>query len=268
MAASSRLNVSEGVVVLFAVLVMTSSLCSLMAWHAVRGGADQGPPAAAPDEPAGLAAMVASLEADRTDLRTRLGALEAEQGRLREERDTLETRLRESETRRLETKARAELDLDAAQSAQKRFAEKGVELEQQIRDLMDRNAELEMEIRMALAETAEAGSEVAAVDAEPMVVRDGPGRAVTPDVSGRLLGGGARVVDANEELAYVVFDAGSDEGVRPGMRLHVLVSDREAVRVRAVDVRADLTGASVDGPVSGAFPKSDDRVVLMMNAEN
>jgi len=267
MAASSRLNVSEGVVVLFAALVMTSSLCSLMVWHAVRGGADRASPAAGTAENAGLATVVASLEADRADLQTRLGAVEAEQGRLREERDTLESRLRESETRRLETKARAELDLDAVQSAQTRFAEKSAELEQRIRDLLDRNAELEMEVRMAAPETAEAGQEAAVIE-QPPEGRDGPGRATPPDVSGRLIGGGARVVDANEALAYVVFDAGSDEGVRPGMRFHVLVDDRVAARLRAVDVRTDLTGASVDGPVSGAFPNSDDRVVLMMNAEN
>jgi len=267
MATSSRLNVSEGVVVLFAALVMTSSLCSLMVWHAVRGEADPAPPGAGADANAGLATVVASLEADRADLQSRLGTVEAGQGRLREERDTLESRLSESETRRLETKARAELDLDAAQSAQQRLVEKGSELEKRIRSLLDRNAELEMEVHMAATETADAGSDVAVV-MPGMVSRDGPEPATTQDVSGRLIGGGARVVDANEGLAYVVFDAGSDEGVRPGMRFHVLVEDRVVARVRAVDVRTDLTGASVDGPVSGAFPKSDDRVVLMMNAEN
>ena len=72
----------------------------------------------------------------------------------------------------------------------------------------------------------------------------------------------ARVVDVSEDLGYVVFDAGSSAGLRPGMVLNVVRDDQVVARVRASEVKENLTGASVEETEAGAFPQAGDRMVL------
>ena len=72
----------------------------------------------------------------------------------------------------------------------------------------------------------------------------------------------ARVVDVNEDLGYVVFDAGSRDGIRAGMVLSVVRDDKVVARVRASDVKEKLTGASVEETEAGSYPQAGDRMVL------
>ena len=75
-----------------------------------------------------------------------------------------------------------------------------------------------------------------------------------------------RVVDANEDLEYVVLDAGKQDGVRVGMVFHVMDGDEVVATLRAADVRDDLTGSTVEEVVaSNRYPRPSDRVILGQN---
>ena len=70
------------------------------------------------------------------------------------------------------------------------------------------------------------------------------------------------VVDANRGLGLVVLDAGTADGVRPGMVFGVLRADEVIARVRTVDVRERIAGAKVEALTSDVYPERGDRAVV------
>lgn len=116
------------------------------------------------------------------------------------------------------------------------------------RTLVDEHARLQ-------AEAEELTERLDATD--PGLAAAGPPSEVMLAALGR-----ARVVDVSEDLGYVVFDAGSLDGIRPGMVLNVVRDDQVIARVRASEVKEKLTGASVEETEAGRFPQAGDRMVL------
>ena len=80
--------------------------------------------------------------------------------------------------------------------------------------------------------------------------------------AGKLEVTSIRVIEVNEELNLVVLDAGRKAGLRPGM-VFAVVRDRTVVaRVRAVDVRDRLTGATIESKQADENPRRQDRVIV------
>lgn len=93
------------------------------------------------------------------------------------------------------------------------------------------------------------GGEPGTLAAETAGEQDGPAPGVRE----------ARIIDANRELGYVVLDAGRRDGVREGMVFEVIDGEQTVARVRASDVREDLTGAAVEAVAAGRYPRPADR---------
>lgn len=70
-----------------------------------------------------------------------------------------------------------------------------------------------------------------------------------------------RVLDVNRKLRMVVLDAGSLQGLKPGMTFAVLRGRKAIATLRAVDVRNRVSGAVVEEARRNAFPEKGDRAV-------
>lgn len=70
-----------------------------------------------------------------------------------------------------------------------------------------------------------------------------------------------RVIDVNPALRMVVLDGGSAHGIRPGMVFQVVRGGRPIAAVRAVDVRALVTGAVIEDAEDDGRPEHGDRAV-------
>ena len=73
---------------------------------------------------------------------------------------------------------------------------------------------------------------------------------------------GLVLADVNREAGLVALEAGLTDGVRVGMRFHVLRDDRRVAGITVVDVREHLAAAELDD-VNGEGPKAGDRAVAM-----
>lgn len=73
-----------------------------------------------------------------------------------------------------------------------------------------------------------------------------------------------RVLDANRELGMIVLNAGTAEGLRPGMQFYVLREDRKVARVRTTVVRERIAGAVLEEVEAGGYPEAGDRVVFQV----
>ena len=76
-----------------------------------------------------------------------------------------------------------------------------------------------------------------------------------------------RVVDANRDLGMIVLNAGTVDGIRPGMWFYVLREDRMVARVRTTVVRERIAGAALEEAEAGEYPKAGDRVVLQVASD-
>jgi hypothetical protein len=147
-----------------------------------------------------------------------------------------------------------------------------------VRSLRKRAARAEQDGRKATLETEEArlalaqlrqrndglALEVARLEARLEVASKAAPELPAPggsDVASRVLRGVA-VVDANEALRYVVLGAGRNDGIRPGMTFRVVRGAEVTARLKAADVRADLTGATVLVSEPERFPAPGDRALL------
>jgi len=75
------------------------------------------------------------------------------------------------------------------------------------------------------------------------------------------------VVDANPSLRMVVLDAGTANGIRPGMAFEV-VRDRSVIaEMRVVDVRRRVCGAVVEELGGSGFPGRGDRVIARKQSD-
>jgi len=72
-----------------------------------------------------------------------------------------------------------------------------------------------------------------------------------------------KVTEVNADLKLVVVDAGMASGLRRGMLLYALRSDKPVSRLRVVDVRERITGAVVEENFGAVRSEKGDRVVLM-----
>lgn len=76
-----------------------------------------------------------------------------------------------------------------------------------------------------------------------------------------------RVVDANRELGMIVLNAGTADGLKPGMRFYVLRENRMVALVRATVVRERIAGAVLEEAEADEYPKAGDRVVLQVASD-
>lgn len=72
-----------------------------------------------------------------------------------------------------------------------------------------------------------------------------------------------RIVDVNRGLGMAVLNAGRRQGVRPGMTLAVMQSDRAVATLRVVDVRGAAAGAVIETVMAWRYPRAQDRVIRM-----
>ena len=128
-----------------------------------------------------------------------------------------------------------------------------------------RSAEFQDLLIEALAETrAEADGLRARLEALSFGARDG---GWTPDVLSGTLDAkvleSLRVLDVNPELRTVIFNAGSREGLRPGMRFALMRDARATAQVRLIDVRNSVSGAVMEREEPRRTVSTSDRPVLL-----
>lgn len=75
------------------------------------------------------------------------------------------------------------------------------------------------------------------------------------------------LVDTDEDLGMVALAGGTRQGLKVGMRFHVLRDDRVLGRIRVVEVRETVAGAVVERPWK-AFPALGDRVIPASAAQH
>lgn len=142
-------------------------------------------------------------------------------------------------------------DREAALAAEA-LAGKNVALEQEIARLREQVEDLTIRLAEAVAESERTRERSQRSDASE---RDGSRRSDVSIVD-------AAVLDVNEELNLVVLNAGSDVGLRSGMRF-VIVRDGKAVaNAEARDVRSRITGAVVQDVRAGQYPVPGDRASI------
>ena len=100
---------------------------------------------------------------------------------------------------------------------------------------------------------------------EAMLARSGSQPADVAPVAGAssIVADGWKITEVNADLKLVVMDAGTASGLRRGMLLYALRSDKPVSRLRVVDVRERITGAVVEENFGAVRPEKGDRVVLM-----
>ncbi len=89
----------------------------------------------------------------------------------------------------------------------------------------------------------------------------------TPDTLSGTLDAGVleslRVLDVNPELRMVVFNAGSREGLRAGMRFALMRDARVTANLRLIDVRNSVSGAVMERLERRHTVSTSDRPVLL-----
>lgn len=243
-------GLSEGAAVVVASLVMVLGLTGVMVWQVRTADpvvfAESGP------DP-----EVEALQAERDGLESSVKKAASEAAVLRDEVGKLKGRIRDVEAERLDAKARGELAAESSRNQVRELEDEVARVRKQAQDAVSRAKALEAQVEVLSDATVEA----AGSSEMPR-----PVASVADGVSDRVLTS-VRVVDSNEELNYVVLDAGTQDGVRPGMIFHVMDGDTVAAKLRTMDVRDSLSGAAVDELVSGAFPTENDRAVLRQYAD-
>jgi hypothetical protein len=87
-------------------------------------------------------------------------------------------------------------------------------------------------------------------------------------VAGAGLPVGARVLAVSRVWDAVILGAGAEEGVRPGLLLTALRSDRPVARFRVVETRRSVSAAVLEKRLSrGYAPEAGDRVVVTENED-
>jgi hypothetical protein len=125
------------------------------------------------------------------------------------------------------------------------------------------NGQLRDEVEALRADLEEARRALARTVAELDVERSRAAGRAAGTAGGAVTAAEAAVVDASRDLGMVVLGIGAGAGVKPGMSFAVLRGDRVVARVRAMDVRAGVTGARVEELVKEEnFPKQGDRAVI------
>jgi len=82
-----------------------------------------------------------------------------------------------------------------------------------------------------------------------------------PPAKGLRGAGPILIMDVNRPLRLVVLDRGARLGLVPGMTFNVLREDAYIGRVRVVDVREGIAGATVEVLAGEGFPAVGDRVI-------
>jgi hypothetical protein len=80
-----------------------------------------------------------------------------------------------------------------------------------------------------------------------------------------LPAGGLVLADVDRDAGLVALDAGFADGVKVGMRFHVLRDDRRVAGITVVDVREHLAAAELD-ETGGEGPRAGDRAVAVKTA--
>lgn len=244
-ASEGRSGFSEGAAVAIASVMLMIGLAGLMVWRVTIA------PVAAPPVESG-----ADGEAQRRrveELQGQLQAAETAAADLGSQLSGVKAQLHDAEAQRLDALANADEADQAERSRARALAAENERMKAQIADLVRQNQALETRVAVLSDATAEAAA--TPPEALPTATVDGH------SVSAKVLHN-VRVVDANEELDYVVLDAGKQDGVRAGMVFHVMDGDQVVAKLRAADVRDDLTGATVEDVTSDRYPQPSDRVIL------
>jgi hypothetical protein len=236
---------SEGLIVGIASLAMVLGLAGVLGWQTYGPGAVRADDSAGGKGEAEIAGLQAELAAavDRVDAG--------------------EQKLAQAEAKWIEDRAATELEVDGYR--------------QRVRDLTDENGRLRNDVKALERETRALEGRVAVLaDAASIASTRAVTGPETPaavatglaqnEVAARALND-ARVVDAKEAIGYVVLDVGSDEGVKAGMSFTVLNGDQVVAQLRASDVEAKVTGATVETIVGERFPQADDRAILTRHAD-
>ena len=71
-----------------------------------------------------------------------------------------------------------------------------------------------------------------------------------------------RVLDVNPDLRMVVINAGKLHGLKPGMAFSVVRKGKGIARVRAIDVRDEITGAAMEETNRRTYPAKGDRLLI------
>ena len=244
--------VSEGMVVLTATGAVVLGLGGLVVWQALAPG--EAPPAA--DD------RVAQLEQRLSEADAQIAELTEQVRTVRADRETAEVRAEEAEARRLELQAQAELDEEEARGVFAELVKENEALRQEVERLTVSG------VRPAGPAHGNAGEAAGGVSGSGGAGWDEelPEGLDPTEVAARLLHD-VRVVDVNEGLDYVVLDAGQIHGVRPGMRFVLMDGDAALGRLRAIDVREELTGAAIETLTTDHFPAPGDRAVLRSGGE-
>jgi len=130
--------------------------------------------------------------------------------------------------------------------------------------LADQNALLRQEVGELAGQLRQLTASLASVRAEADVFRAQLERAelaVEAPAAGVLLREQFEVLDVNEHLRMVILDAGSSQGIKPGMLFQVMRGQRPVVQVRVVDVRGRVCGAAMDEARSDEWPRKGDRAI-------
>ncbi len=132
--------------------------------------------------------------------------------------------------------------------------------------LAEENAKLQQALGEARRQARELSRSLAAVRFEADDLRTRATRREVVDAGrqtreGEALSLETRVRDVNRELNVVVLEAGAVDGVRPGMEYRVARDGRTVARVRIVDVRDRLSGATIEDVRSGETPQPGDQAL-------
>lgn len=70
-----------------------------------------------------------------------------------------------------------------------------------------------------------------------------------------------RILEVNRELGVVILNAGRPQGVRPGLELSVIRSEKVIGTLRVIDARSRISGAVVLR-LEKTYPRAQDRVIM------
>lgn len=132
-------------------------------------------------------------------------------------------------------------------------------LARQNSELRREAAELRRQVRNLARDLAAARAEADAGRAEQFRREREAAQAGRPAEAAQL--DGLRLLDVSAGLQYAVVGGGAAQGLRPGLLLAVMQSNRAVARVRLVDVRSRISGAVMDERRPGAELRPGDRLV-------
>jgi polyhydroxyalkanoate synthesis regulator phasin len=178
----------------------------------------------------------------------RILALEGQQVSLQRSNDEGREAYEEEHKRRLRENVKTELEHEITKAEVTRLTAEIDRLKKQVHVIRKTNE--------GLTERLNRLTSVAGVSVVPAALKRAPG-----DLASRVMRD-VRVVKVDKALEYVALDVGSLHGVMPGMYFSVMDGDRPIAQLRALDVREDVTGASVDELLNGRFPGVNDRAIL------